>query len=303
MKPPKSRLLDLRGAAEAQDDTDLALTFKDLVRAHELANPEKLVGPRLVKWVEAFGDLNAWEITAAQLTKASREMVRKGYAGSTTNRDIGAIGQVYLWAIKRRRIAPAGFVSPTLSIPRHAESVRRVFISDAELKRLKFLARTAFRDKRFGLFVAMLADSGARKSEVRSRRWSDLDIAGRRMVLETTKNGDARTLFFSAETMELAKKLKPTKDGLIFPGRLNEDTPINYRKPWGELTRMMGREDLHLHDLRHGLAASLLEQGVTIGVAAQILGHRDQTMILRRYGHLETGHLAKVMDARFSQSA
>ena len=55
-----------------------------------------------------------------------------------------------------------------------------------------------------------------------------------------------------------------------------------------------------MHDLRHACAASLLEQGVTIGVAAQILGHRDQTMILRRYGHLETGHLSKVMDERFS---
>ena len=66
---------------------------------------------------------------------------------------------------------------------------------------------------------------------------------------------------------------------------------------------MVGREDLHLHDLRHGLAASLLGSGVSIAVTASILGHRDQTMILRRYGHLETGHLAKVMDARFAHGA
>lgn len=300
MAPPRAHRLDLRAAAEIADETALDITFSELVKAHELTHPEKQLGPRLLKWVAAFGDLNAWAITPAQLHKASREMVRQGYVGGTANRDIGAIGQVYAWAVKRQRIAPSGFVSPTLSIPRHAETIRRVYISDDELAKLKFLARTSFRDRRFGLFVAMLADSGARKSEVLERTWSELDIEGRRVTLETTKNGDARTLFFSQETMDLAAKLKSKgkATGLIFEGRCG--TPVNYRKPWAALTKMIARPELHLHDLRHGFAASLLAQGVTIGVAAQLLGHRDQTMLLRRYGHLETGHLEKVMDARFS---
>jgi integrase len=35
------------------------------------------------------------------------------------------------------------------------------------------------------------------------------------------------------------------------------------------------------------VAASLLRNGVGVGVASQILGHRDQTMLLRRYGDLD----------------
>lgn len=49
---------------------------------------------------------------------------------------------------------------------------------------------------------------------------------------------------------------------------------------------MLRRPDLRIHDIRHWVAASLLRNGVGVGVASQILGHRDQTMLLRRYGHL-----------------
>lgn len=126
--------LDLRTAASAPDDTAPDLTFAELVEAHETVLPHKQLGPRLRKWVQAFGSLVAWSITTAQLAKAAQEMVRQGYSGGSANRDIGAIGQVYLWASKKRRIAPAGFRSPTIGVPRFAEPIRKVFISDSELK-------------------------------------------------------------------------------------------------------------------------------------------------------------------------
>jgi integrase len=50
---------------------------------------------------------------------------------------------------------------------------------------------------------------------------------------------------------------------------------------------MLRRPDLRVHDIGHWVAASLLKNGVGVGVASQILGHRDQTMLLRRYGHLD----------------
>ncbi|WP_350295786.1 hypothetical protein [Limnohabitans sp. Rim8] len=31
-----------------------------------------------------------------------------------------------------------------------------------------------------------------------------------------------------------------------------------------------------MHDIRHWVAASLLRNGIGVGVASQILGHRDQ---------------------------
>jgi integrase len=91
--------------------------------------------------------------------------------------------------------------------------------------------------------------------------------------------------------MALSKHLKPGlavgyADQLVFVGK-NSITPICYRKKWSSMTGMLRRPDLRVHDIRHWVAGSLLRNGVGVAVASQILGHRDQTMLLRTYGHLD----------------
>ena len=61
------------------------------------------------------------------------------------------------------------------------------------------------------------------------------------------------------------------------------------------MTGMLRRPDLRVHDIRHWVAASLLRNGV----ASQILGHRDQTMLLRRFGHLDHMSLLEAQQARW----
>jgi integrase len=198
------------------------------------------------------------------------------------------------------RFHPPGFVSPTRGVPRHPDEIRRVYVTDEEMAKLRLLARTSFRDRRFGLYVAMLADSGARKGEILPRKWSELDIEGRRLVLATSKNGAPRTLWFSAETMALAAKLKPARDGLIFPSTRVPNCPMNFRCMWMNLTKMAGLPSLHLHDLRHVVAASLLGSGVSIAITAAVLGHKSHIMTTSRYGHLSQELVGSVMADRFS---
>jgi integrase len=174
--------------------------------------------------------------------------------------------------------------------------------SEQDILSLRLAAKMG-RDRLFTLFVWMLVDSGARKSELLERSWQELDIVGGKLIVPRTKNGDSRTLFFTPETMALAKRLKPTSaigavNRLIFAGK-NGITPICYRKKWSSMTGMLRRPDLRVHDIRHWVAASLLRNGVGVGVASQILGHRDQTMLLRRYGHLDHMSLLEAQQARW----
>lgn len=60
---------------------------------------------------------------------------------------------------------------------------------------------------------------------------------------------------------------------------------------------MLRRPDLRVHDIGHWVAASLLGNGV--GVAPQILGHRDQTMLLRRCGYQDHMSLQDAQRARW----
>ena len=88
---------------------------------------------------------------------------------------------------------------------------------------------------------------------------------------------------------------------LIFAGK-NGITPINYSKKWSSLTSMLCRPELRIHDVRHWVAASLLRSGVGVSVASQIMGHRDQTMLLRRYGHLDAYSLQSAQEVRWKIS-
>lgn len=291
--PPR---INLRQAmAQVSEHVAAEMTFAELVKAYCAVQFDG-ADLRMRKWVEAFGNEPAWIITTRQLSIAAEAMLQSGlYKTSTINRDTSTIGTVYRWAI-RRHLAPVGFVSPTLGLQRYEEAIRRVEIKDDEVARL-IEGSKAFKDRRFGAFVRLVLETGGRRSEIRERRWSEVDLDARTIELLDTKTGKPRMLFFSAATAELMRRVWPkrTPGDLLFEGRA-KGRPINYRRQWAELTAAIGRTDLHLHDLRHHRAAELLKAGTTIAVAAQVLGH-SSLILQRRYGHLETATLRAATEA------
>ena len=278
-------------AATSQEATEL--TLSELVRACAAAKLDAC-DLRLRKWLAAFGQQSAWVISAEQLEIAAQAMLDAGYKPSTANRDLSTLGTVYRWA-RERRLCPRGFRSPTLSVRRFEEGIRRVEVSRAELDALRSRS-LGFRDRRFGAFVALLIDTGARKSELLERRWSEVDLDRGQIHCPTTKTGVPRVLHFRPETasfiMRVCKERRP--ESLVFPGRVPGE-PISFRRAWSITVASIGRPDLHMHDIRHAAAANLLRAGVTLGVAAQVLGH-DPAVLARRYGHLETSALRKAQE-------
>ena len=292
--------LDLAAAVRAIADRPSAeLTLNELVRACALACLDES-DLRLRKWTAAFGNESAWAITPEQLEVAAQAMVNAGYKPSTANRDLSSLGSVYRWA-KQRRLSPRGFRSPTLDVERFGEDIRRVEVSATELDALRARA-LAFRDRRFGVFVGLLIDTGARKSELLERRWAEVDLVRREIECPTTKTGIPRILHFRPETAQLIEricKVRPDRD-LVFPGQ-REDEPISYRGAWTRAVADIGRPDLHMHDIRHARAASLLRSGTTIAVAAQVMGH-SPAVLARRYGHLEVKDMRIAQERSWSAS-
>jgi site-specific recombinase XerD len=288
--PRKARALDLRAAIAAPEKEDEVsnITFAQLCGAY-VAVVFDGADLRVRKWVEAFGSTSAWEVRRDMLERCVEAMQAAGYKSSTINRDISQIGSIYKWA-KARRMAPKGFRSPTLDIPRLEEALRVVHLSDAECRSL-LAGSFAARDCRFPAFVHLLHDTGARYSELIERRWADIDPDRRTILCQTTKTGRPRVLFFTGSTADLVRKTwtRREPEALLFEGRL-PGVPIRYRAAWRELVAGIGRPDLRMHDLRHVAAQRLLRGGVTVGVASQILGH-SSNILQKRYGHLETGAL------------
>ena len=118
-----------------------------------------------------------------------------------------------------------------------------------------------------------------------------------------TKTGVPRMLHFRDETATLIQRVftkRPT-DALPFEGRV-PGQPISFRKAWITAVAEIGLPDLHMHDVRHAAAAGLLRAGVTLAVAAQVLGHSPQ-VLARRYGHLETDTLRKAQEQAWAAAA
>ena len=275
-----------------------ALTLAELIRAYDAqACAAELV--RLRKWVDAFGGRSAWEVQSEQLSAVAQALVDAGYKPSSPNRDLSALGTVYRWAIERR-LPPRGFKSPTLGAKRFKEDIRRVYVEHSEVEALRRCS-LGYADRRFGVFVNLLLDTGARKGELYQRRWHEVDLQSRQILLPTSKNGDPRTLHFSQSTLELLLRVYPSRpEGeLLFEG-LVPNQPISYRAAWKWLTDSTGRPDLRLHDSRHIVAAGMLRSGVSLPVAAQAIGNTP-AVLAARYGHLETATLRKAMSTTWSE--
>lgn len=281
-------------AAENHSPADL--TMRELVAAYDAAHPAKAITYHVGGWLEAMGDANAWGIQTDDLKAGVDAMLKAGYSPGYTNRQISALGSAYKWAVDER-MTPRGFHSPTRGVRRKAEAMRRVEFTPEETQRLRDAAH-ATRDRLFTLHVLMLMDSGARPGEILARTWGDFDLEKGEITIPTSKTDKPRVLFFTPETVQLAKRLRPKDaDQLMFAGR--KGRPVDFRKKWLHLFAMIGRPSLRPYDLRHMAAARLLRSGETLAVTAQVLGH-SSLILHRRYGHLETGALRAAQEQSWS---
>ena len=282
--------LKLAMAQVAEPAAAAELTFCELVRAFQSVTLDDS-DYHTRKFMEAFGDRSAWSITSTELTRAAQAMFESGaYKPCTINRNLSCIGSVYSWA-RKKHLCPPGFVSPTLAVRRYEEAARVVFITPDQITRLLGGA-AGVKDRRFGVYVHLLYSTGARRGEILSAKWQDVDLDKGEILCMQTKTGRPRVLFFPREISDLIRRVWPKRDpgSLLFAGKVNPSAPIDFRCHWRALTKAIGCDGLHQHDLRHHRAAELLKAGNTLAVAAQVLGHSSQ-VLQRRYGHLETAHL------------
>ncbi|MHB1688339.1 MAG: tyrosine-type recombinase/integrase [Ignavibacteriaceae bacterium] len=54
-------------------------------------------------------------------------------------------------------------------------------------------------------------------------------------------------------------------------------------------------QSLHMHSLRHGFASRLVQNGVSLYVVKELLGHADVSTT-RQYSHLQKEHLQNAID-------
>lgn len=61
--------------------------------------------------------------------------------------------------------------------------------------------------------------------------------------------------------------------------------PFDPRTPWERVRKAVGAPAPTIHSMRHSAATWWLASGLTVHAVADLLGHADPTLVIKRYGH------------------
>lgn len=261
----------------------------------------------------ALGDRKVREVRTADIDDLYKALRAKGLSVATIRRSVHTIlrtafGEAVRWRwitynpVLDAKPPKRGGDLPDLHPP-----------TDADLDRLLALAVETNLD--LLAFIAIAADTGARRGEVCALRWSkvDLDVGevliDKAIVLDDgvpvekdTKTHQARRLALSSECVgilrahrvrvlerAMAQGAKVRADGYLFSPAADL-TGVSPWRPDGATSRFMrlrdraGLPNVRLHDLRHALATDMLAAGVD---PRTVMGRGgwSSLQILTRYSH------------------
>jgi integrase len=174
------------------------------------------------------------------------------------------------------------------AVERNPEINRRRYLSGDELARLTDALAKANRDT--ADVIRLLLLSGARRGEVLSMRWADLDLSTGIWTkpASATKTGIVHDVPLSAPARALlAERWEHKAPGatFVFPSTGERGYLVNLWRQWSRILADAKIKGLRIHDLRHSFASELVSSGASLPLIASLLGHRD-VQTTQRYAHL-----------------
>jgi integrase len=134
-----------------------------------------------------------------------------------------------------------------------------------KLFRWRSLACECSANPQIKYIVGLLLLTGARKSELLNAKWQHIDLVRRSWKLPMTKNGRGRHVSLSQPAIDIINQL-PKFAGCPYlvsnPATLKSYSDI--KRGWEAARKLVGLEDVHLHDLRHTACSWMIAAGVDI---------------------------------------
>jgi integrase len=200
------------------------------------------------------------------------------------NRVITLLSKAFSLAIKWKMRTD----NPCRGVNRNVEHNRERYLTGDELTHLTEALTRADRDVADVVLLLLLV--GARRGEVLSMRWNDLDLTAGLWSKPpaSTKSNRRHEVPLSAPARQiLAKRWAARKpdDVFVFPGTGRRGHTVNLWRQWSKILRDAKIGGLRLHDLRHQFASELVSTGASLPLIGSLLGHRS-VQTTNRYAHL-----------------
>lgn len=311
-------------AAQKRQEADGIYSFSRVADLFAKAPPRRgtkfWTPTHLAYWVEQFGPRDIKTITRADINVAlaalqEKKVERRTFEGevrmtdrtissATVNRYLASLSSMFNFALNMGHVDRHPIKGGQVSKLEEANGRRRILTAEEEDKLIAEAERSSW--PAMALFLRLALTTGARKSELRNLRWSDIDLNRRVAVLPKTKNGEQRTIplvMSVRDALTQAKKVRPLNSDLVFFDPKKPERPKPIDSVWKHVRSRAGleadREDsldrVVLHSARHTAATKLIAGGANVIQAAAVTGHKTVGM-LKRYSHLKTDDVVALAD-------
>ena len=239
----------------------------------------------------ALGKLKVAEVTFSDVDGLHRKLTARGVS-YRANRVIALLSAMFTMAIKWRMRTD----NPCKGIERNTEYKRRRYLSPDELARLTMALATC-KDQQSADIVRMLLLTGARRGEVLTAKWSDINLDTGKWSKPgaTTKTKTEHEIPLSQAACALLTDLRqrsPKDATWLFPANGGHRKDI--KDTWARICREANIK-ARAHDLRHTYASVLASAGQSLPVIGALLGHTVPTTTAR-YAHLFDDPLRKATE-------
>jgi len=178
--------------------------------------------------------------------------------------------------------------NPCKGVERNQENKRHRYLTGAEISRLS-AALAELADQSAANAVRLLLLTGARRGELLTAKWADVDLEASVWTkpASTTKQAALHRVPLSAAAAQLLTEMQAQAGDdaeWIFPARGGGHRP-HINEAWIRVRKAAKLPGVRLHDLRHTYASVLVSAGLSLPVIGSLLGH-STPVTTHRYAHL-----------------
>ena len=284
--------------AEAQKLTGLMVTGLNPQDAKRAARAEATFGDVFRDYLETYAKASkrTWRQDEAVFNRYLKPLAGHKVSGITqadVRRLHGSIGQHHGRYAANRMVAlvstiyghaAADVPNPAKGIRRFKETSRKRFLNPAELRRF-FVALQGEPEIAWQDFFTVTLLTGARRGNVLSMRWADLNLdRGLWTIPETeAKGGEALICILPPAAVEILRRRHDDngESVYVFPGVGATGHLQAPERPWRALLKRAhllngdGKPDVRIHDLRRTFGSWQAAAGASLSIIGASLGHKN----------------------------
>lgn len=191
---------------------------------------------QLVWWREQIGHILLSDLTSPVIVQCreslSRVITNRGMfmSNARVNRYLAALSSALTTAMNEWHWLEENPVKKVKRLKEPKERVR--YLDEAEREKLLKACQNSNNEDLYLVCVLALS-TGARRMEIWSLKWRDIDLNKGILIFEKTKNGHRRSVPVSGHALSLLRlksKKRKHDSSLVFPSSVDPSRPFDFRK-------------------------------------------------------------------------